>query len=51
MPTTFCPVCRTHIETPLGHADYFDHLLDRHREWLLSTHGRQVIQNQPVETR
>jgi hypothetical protein len=48
MPTTFCPVCRTHIETPLGHADYIDHLLDKHRQWLLSEHGRSVMANQPV---
>jgi hypothetical protein len=48
MPTTFCPVCRTHIETPLGMTELFDHLIDVHREWMLSSHGREVLTRQPV---
>jgi len=46
--TTFCPVCKTHVETPLGHADYWNHLIDAHRQWLLSSHGREVITRQPA---
>jgi hypothetical protein len=46
--TTFCVVCKHHLETPLGYADYWDHLLDAHRDWLLSSHGREVISRQPA---